>query len=208
MELKLYFPKLLPHIFLLVLISCGCIAGDSGAPSGLLFPEYEIVMAGDDASEITSNDDESDDEEEEGADASEMENFRQLEKEGKTGQLTAEDLAQFDVKNNTDKALKKFRKAVASAPDQVIRYNKGKRPLWVSVDNTPSEVPACPHCSGPREFEFQIMPQALNHLSLDQGIAQDSLDWGTLAVYTCQDSCSSVDSPAYKEEFIWRQPMS
>ena len=122
-------------------------------------------MAGDDGSEVTDDND-SDEEEGDDADASELENFRQLEKEGKTGQLTAEDLAQFDVKNNQDKALRKFRKVVASAPDQVIRYSK--RPLWVSDTNTPEEVPACPLCSAPRTFEFQVMPQALNHLALDK----------------------------------------
>ena len=89
----------------------------------------------------------------------------------------------------------------------MVRY--AKRPLWVSDENTPEDpVPPCPLCSGPRAFEFQVMPQALNHLALDKDIGQESLDWGTLAVYTCKDSCNPVDSPAYKNEFIWRQPMS
>lgn len=42
------------------------------------------------------------------------------------------------------------------------------------------------------------------------------MDWGTLAVYTCPDSCradksllevgSHEDQPGYVEEFVWRQP--
>jgi len=190
-----------------------------GLLGGRLFPEYEIVMAGDDSPEIPEDDDDNDDQEgddnseDEGSDveASEMENFRQLEKEGKTGEMTAADLAQFDAKGLAqDKTLKRFQKAIKSAPDQVVRYNRGKRPLWVSSENVPSpeQIPNCELCSGPRTFEFQIMPQALTYLKLDKGVGVDSLDWGTLAVYTCQESCCSQEEPAYKTEFIWRQPMS
>jgi len=180
---------------------------EKGVTSHLGFPEFEIVMAGDDGPEVS---DEGSDEDEDGEDeveSSEMENFRQLEREGKTGQLTQEDLAQFDVKEDAE--LKKFRKAIRSAPDQVVRYARGKRrPLWVSNENTPEEIPACQLCSGERVFEFQIMPQALNHMGLEEGIDSESLDWGTLAIYTCKESCQPTDSPAYKTEFVWRQPMS
>ena len=35
-------------------------------------------------------------------------------------------------------------------------------PLWIGhVQPKQSDVPACPLCHGPREFEFQVMPQIL-----------------------------------------------
>lgn len=39
---------------------------------------------------------------------------------------------------------------------QVVRYDRGREPLWVSSENKPMEVPPCPHCGEPRQFEFQV----------------------------------------------------
>lgn len=88
------------------------------------------------------------------------------------------------------------------------------------------------------------MPHLLHHLGVDANtktldantavgksrgpgaspsfIAGECMDWGTLAVYTCPDSCASKpelsksdveddkgeDPPVvgYVEEFVWRQP--
>uniref|UniRef100_A0A1A8AT73 Programmed cell death 2 n=1 Tax=Nothobranchius furzeri TaxID=105023 RepID=A0A1A8AT73_NOTFU len=47
----------------------------------------------------------------------------------------------------------------------------------------------------------QVMPQLLNSLSVDSTGA--SIDWGTLAIYTCTDSCNHDDR--YYREFIWKQ---
>ena len=51
------------------------------------------------------------------------------------------------------------------------------------------------------------MPQLLYFLSTEQKFSQESIDWGTLLIYSCSASCGkSSDSPAEaKEEFVWRQ---
>ena len=98
------------------------------------------------------------------------------------------------------------------------------------------------------KLSFQVMPHLLHHLGVDanaktldakaaavsgrQGpgpapaITGECMDWGTLAVYTCPDSCPAnstrttasgekgagdekgADAPVvgYVEEFVWRQP--
>lgn len=48
------------------------------------------------------------------------------------------------------------------------------------------------------------MPQLLNSLRVDSTGA--SIDWGTLAVYTCSDSCNHDDK--YLPEVIWKQDFS
>lgn len=45
------------------------------------------------------------------------------------------------------------------------------------------------------------MPQLLNSLQVDS--TGNSIDWGTLAVFTCSDSCECGDH--YRPEFIWKQ---
>ena len=45
------------------------------------------------------------------------------------------------------------------------------------------------------------MPQLLIHLNVDT--VGDSIDWGTLLVYTCTNSCD--EGSAYHNEYIWKQ---
>jgi len=45
------------------------------------------------------------------------------------------------------------------------------------------------------------MPQLLNYLGVDS--VDDSLDWGTIAIYTCTKNCD--EGPAYHQEFAWKQ---
>ncbi|KAK3745516.1 hypothetical protein QZH41_009913 [Actinostola sp. cb2023] len=101
-----------------------------------------------------------------------------------------------------DKQFRIFKKRIAREPEQILRYNLGGQPLWVSGDHQPSvsDIPKC-LCGADRQFEFQIMPQLLNHLGVDS--IQDSIDWGTIAVYTCTKNCD--DGQAYHQEFVWKQ---
>lgn len=48
------------------------------------------------------------------------------------------------------------------------------------------------------------MPQLLAHLNVDS--LGESIDWGTLAVYTCAVNCDL--GKHYVEEFIWKQDIS
>jgi len=98
-----------------------------------------------------------------------------------------------------------FRERVGRAPDQAVRYDYGGRegPLWPSLEGRPESVPACPRCGCPRDFEFQVMPQCLLHLGQDE-LAPDALDWDSILVYTCRDSCGPEDGGGgYVEEFAW-----
>lgn len=50
-------------------------------------------------------------------------------------------------------------------------------------------------------FFLQIMPQLLYYFGVKND--PDSLDWGTIVIYTCLASCES--SISYMEEFAWVQ---
>ncbi|MGH0127977.1 UNVERIFIED_CONTAM: hypothetical protein FKN15_064387 [Acipenser sinensis] len=100
------------------------------------------------------------------------------------------------------KVFEKFKRRTAIEPEQVLRYCRMGRPLWVSDENVPKEtdIPNC-LCGAKRLFEFQIMPQLLNYLKVDSPDA--SIDWGTLVVYTCAESCDQGNK--YTAEFILKQ---
>ncbi|KAG6385753.1 hypothetical protein SASPL_154634 [Salvia splendens] len=98
-----------------------------------------------------------------------------------------------------------FQERISSAPEQVLRYSSSSQanPLWPVSSGRPSraDIPRCNHCGGTRAFEFQVLPQILYFFHVEDN--RDSLDWATIAVYTCEASCEGGAS--YKEEFAWVQ---
>ncbi|XP_076885200.1 uncharacterized protein LOC143534646 [Bidens hawaiensis] len=97
-----------------------------------------------------------------------------------------------------------FTKRIACDPQQVLRYSRHDTiPLWPMLSGRPSnaDIPICSSCGSDRAFEFQIMPQLLYYFDVKN--ESNSLDWGTIAVYTCEASCDG--SLAYEEEFAWVQ---
>ncbi|KAF9415010.1 hypothetical protein HW555_007277 [Spodoptera exigua] len=172
------------------------IVTESG--KSVLFKEWELIV------------DEEDEEDPKDVNINEeMEKLQKLMQEKKAGTLSnvsEDELEQYTKTMPEDKVFNKFSKRVARHPDQVLRYDRGGHPLWITGNsgNSIVNVPNCQYCNGERQFEFQIMPQLLNFIGV--GIEVNSIDWGVLVVYTCKSSCS--EGPAYKEEIIIKQDLS
>lgn len=49
------------------------------------------------------------------------------------------------------------------------------------------------------------MPQLLNFLNVEFSL--NSIDWGTLAIYTCSEHCSGKETP-YKNEYLFKQDVN
>ncbi|XP_002164677.2 programmed cell death protein 2 isoform X1 [Hydra vulgaris] len=115
------------------------------------------------------------------------------------------DLKKID-ETNGDKMFLNFKERIECEPEQIVRYELNGEPLWVSSENIPKEqdIPLC-KCGSKRQFEFQILPQMLNYLGVET--TKESIDWGTLVVYTCQKNCVNIDD-LYVEEFVWKQDFS
>lgn len=98
-----------------------------------------------------------------------------------------------------------FQQRIGKAPAQVLRYCREltAKPLWPVQSGRPTiaDIPNCSYCRGPMCYEFQVMPQLLSFFQVKND--PNSLDWGTIAVYTCLSSCQS--SVSYKSEFAWVQ---
>ncbi|KAL5571111.1 hypothetical protein UlMin_020708 [Ulmus minor] len=113
-------------------------------------------------------------------------------------------LQQFEG-DDDKKSWASFQERISWASEQMLRYcnTPGAKPLWPMSSGRPSndDIPKCKYCSGPMRFEFQILPQLLYYFRVRNDV--DSLDFATIAVYTCQASCES--GVAYKEEFAWVQ---
>ena len=139
-------------------------------------------------------------------------------REGKEGAYTMKD---FDGLRDTfcpgtDPVYNAFRARMALAPRQCLRYDRGGRPLWASKDGQPAESEIAVGADGAeRRFEFQLLPQLLYLLDLENkaGVKNSehakaeakeatTLDFGTIAIYTSDGG----EPGEYIEEVGFVQP--
>uniref|UniRef100_A0ACB8GAY0 Programmed cell death protein 2 n=2 Tax=Sphaerodactylus townsendi TaxID=933632 RepID=A0ACB8GAY0_9SAUR len=166
-----------------------------------LFPEYEIVIEPEEIESSIVG-------ETEQKDLNKNEDSAAADSTYEAVEPLDENLLEAMAKHETeeDKIFQKFKERISLEPEQIIRYCRdGEGPIWISGGNIPleTEIPNCA-CGAKRAFEFQVMPQLLNHLKVDS--LGESIDWGTIAIYTCAHNCNLGNQ--YTEEFIWKQNIS
>jgi len=170
-----------------------------------LFPEYELTTEVEEFSE-----------EHKEKERSEAERLKDYEKfveshaksllgNAETEKIIEKDLEEIEpINKKKDKIFKHFQRRIEQNPEQVLRYQRKGEPLWASkCIPSPLDIPDCPLCGSPRVFEFQIMPHLLSYLDVDS--VGQSIDWGTIAVYTCLDSCEIADEVGYVSEAAFKQ---
>lgn len=168
----------------------------------ILFPEYEVIMETEDSDGTNSDQDSL--EEEGRKEEQEIRKYEEMSKAGQVGSFQDEDVLK-ELQNMAnymeDETFTEFRSTIDKYPDQIVRYHRGGQVLYIASENKADKIPKCAECSGDRQFEFQIMPQLLNFLALDNTLA--CIDWGILAIYTCVKSCTLKQG--YCKEFLWKQ---
>ncbi|GMH62620.1 hypothetical protein TrST_g11274 [Triparma strigata] len=108
-----------------------------------------------------------------------------------------------------------FLATIGKEKSQILRYSRWNPSgvLWTSSRCTPDVIPRCEECGGERKFEFQVMPQLLNYLEVDEEekpvvnvvMSKSRFEWGTIAVFSCVGSCGKSGG-GYCEEYAWVQP--
>ncbi|XP_072529744.1 programmed cell death protein 2-like [Salminus brasiliensis] len=106
-----------------------------------------------------------------------------------------------------DAVFSNFMKRISLCPEQVLRYSWSGLPLFISEppSNIHQMVPPCAHCGSPRVFEFQLMPTLVSLLRSTDLSSELILEFGTVLVYTCRDSCWTSGSNVPVEEFLFVQ---
>merc|ERR1712031_120676 len=104
-----------------------------------------------------------------------------------------------------DAVFSKFQRFSDANEEHVIRHVFGGEPLWFCEPcQLEEEPPACPACGGAGSFELQVQPQLIALLgsgSVESDLTR-RLDYGTVCVYVCKDSCSPGADKPYLEEFV------
>uniref|UniRef100_M8BQJ3 Programmed cell death protein 2 n=1 Tax=Aegilops tauschii TaxID=37682 RepID=M8BQJ3_AEGTA len=160
-------------------------------PARTSWPEYQIAI--DDEVDLDSD----------GCDEDSSKSLV-MQKHGKPDDTMQSWMDQFEA-DADNQCWAYFQERISRAPEQVLRYcrDPNVKPLWALSAGRPSnpDIPSCSYCKGPLCYEFQIMPQLLYYFGVRN--EPNSLDWATIVVYTCQETCDQNIS--YKEEFAWVQ---
>ncbi|KAM6937852.1 programmed cell death protein 2-like [Xenentodon cancila] len=106
-----------------------------------------------------------------------------------------------------DAIFSRFMKTISRCPQQILRYCRGGTPLFVTEppSSMAQVIPRCSCCGGTRTFELQLMPALVSLLQRTGGSAEAELEFGTVLVYTCTDSCWASGSHTPVEEFCFIQ---
>ncbi|KAL6474141.1 hypothetical protein MHYP_G00177020 [Metynnis hypsauchen] len=106
-----------------------------------------------------------------------------------------------------DAIFSSFMKRISLCPEQVLRYSWSGSPLFIAEppSNINQMVPTCAQCGSPRVFEFQLMPTLVSLLRSTDLSSELVLEFGTVLVYTCRDSCWTSGSNAPVKEFLFAQ---
>lgn len=62
-------------------------------------------------------------------------------------------------------------------------------------------VRACEYCGAARVYELQLLPYLMSRLD-PESPQQNVLDWATVCVYTCGESCWSRAEPVRTEQVM------
>ncbi|XP_040893494.1 programmed cell death protein 2-like isoform X2 [Toxotes jaculatrix] len=100
-----------------------------------------------------------------------------------------------------------FMKKISLCPQQILRYCRGGKPLFISEppSNMAQVVSVCGSCGGSRTFELQLMPALVSLLQRTDSSTETELEFGTVLVYTCTKSCWTAGSGSAVEEFCFVQ---
>ena len=183
-----------------------------------VYPEFEIVVEPEsDADEASCSsmdsegvvaDTNDDDKKMSNANTNKKKMFQSIGDEA----ITETDLKEIasGVIDSDAQRLATFSVKLAKFPDQVLRYcpAQNAKAMWPSKSLAPDDrnIPDCPRCRGKRRFEFQILPTIVSFIVPKESVElnDSSLDFGSIAVYTCSQSCALEGE--YAEEYVLVHP--
>ena len=183
-----------------------------------VYPEFEIVVEPEsDADEASCSsmdsegvvaDTNDDDNKKTSANTNKKKMFQSIGDEA----ITETDLKEIasGVIDGDAQRLATFSVKLAKFPDQVLRYcpAQNAKAMWPSKSLAPDDrnIPDCPRCRGKRRFEFQILPTIVSFIVPKESVElnDSSLDFGSIAVYTCSKSCALEGE--YAEEYVLVHP--
>ncbi|KAJ1348613.1 hypothetical protein KIN20_003957 [Parelaphostrongylus tenuis] len=184
----------------------------SNPPNKFLFKEFGIEMDQEYVSaDFFESDDDEDNEQNEDSERiaaiekKNMEEYRAFlaTRKAENENFETDELETAVSDQENDLQFERFKRLLNLNCEQILRYQRSGTPLW-ATNRAPSltEAPSCEKCGAARCFELQLMPHLLSMIGVDQ--IGNSIDWASLYIYTCSQTCE-IESSGYAKEFIFKQ---
>lgn len=136
-----------------------CGNGSSGNEQQKYFlKEWDLVTEAEKIDDTTTTTNEEDEEAQRLRDYEEFVSKNKKDDADDVSNEPDEEFEKYIAKTDDDKVFHKFKKRVSKDPEQVIRFDRGGTPLWITTQNQAldSDISPCNNCNEPRIFEFQV----------------------------------------------------
>lgn len=98
-----------------------------------------------------------------------------------------------------------FVQTIARAPSQILRYKLGGKPLWPSHPAPQLDTNETCECGAPLMFELQLLGSSLHYLKPEESVpqhqAEAGMNFASIAIFTCENDCTKIDTVAENGEF-------
>ena len=118
----------------------------------------------------------------------------------------AVDVYEKSIPSHGDEFFHKFVSVIGQNPGQVLRYDRsaGQGPLLLRPmsDSDKEEcLRGCEYCGGKLSFEFQLLPSLVSQMSV-KGLEGTPVEFGSVLVFTCHESCWNKSDPKPMRETV------
>ena len=122
-------------------------------------------------------------------------------KKGQAG--AAADVYEKSVPSHGDEYFHKFLSVIGQNPGQILRYDRmaGQGPLLLRPMSDSDQGLRCENCRGKLTFEFQLLPSLVSQMSV-KGLEGAPVEFGTVLVFTCHNSCWNDSDPKPRSETV------
>ena len=100
-----------------------------------------------------------------------------------------------------DEYFHKFVSVIRLNPGQILRYCRDTSPLLIRPTSIDLDNLPCKHCGARTVFEFQLLPSLVGQMSV-KGLEGVPVEFGTVLVFTCSQSCWQPDNPQPRSETV------
>ncbi|CAN8062682.1 unnamed protein product [Agarophyton chilense] len=101
-------------------------------------------------------------------------------------------------------SVEQFNDRIARAPEQILRYDFGGKPLWPRYPQPQIKMKTC-QCGTLMIFELQLLASSLHYLRPEDAVQPEqkeaAMNFASVAIYTCANDCEKTKLVAENASF-------